>query len=382
MSKKIFITAGELSGDLNASLLVDAVCEKDAAVEFVGVGGPKMKAAGVRLLADSTTWGSIGILEGAARFFSVYPTLRRMGAYFKQEKPDLYIPVDYRFFSMKCAAVAKRAGIKVVYYFAPVSWFGTGGKRFEMMKNMVDLALVALPFSLDQYKKAGIPYEYIGHPIIDAAIPTMSKKESASYFGFNTYRPIVGLMPGSRFQEVGRLTPVFRDAVNMMRAGNPRIQFALFRASDAMGPLIEKRLGGAPVRIIDEKVYDFMKMCDVLILCSGTATHEAALVGTPMIIAYKVSPLTAWLIRRTVDPPMIGMPNIIYGEKVIPELVQEDCTAVNVASQTIEMLSDENIRYRITEILDIVRERLGEPGVAARAADSVLNMLYGSEETA
>lgn len=379
MKKKIFITAGELSGDLNASLLVSALRAREPELEFVGVGGPKMKEAGVRLLADSTTWGSVGMLEGAAKFFTVYPTLRRMGAYLRQEKPDLYIPVDYRFFSMKCAAAAKKQGIPVVYYFAPVSWFGTGSKRFEMMKGIVDLALIALPFSLDDYREAGIPFEYIGHPVIDAAKPSMDRRAAAEHFRLDAWRPIVGLMPGSRFQEVGRLTPVFRDAVHLMKSGNKGIQFVLFRASDALGPLIEQRLGGAPVKIIDEKLYDFMNMCDLLILCSGTATHEAALIGTPMIITYRLSWLTAWIARRTVNPPMIGMPNIIYGEKALPELVQEECTATNIAARAIEILGDVDMKNEMKEVLDIVRQRLGEPGVADRAARCVLNVLEADE---
>ncbi|MFC1474865.1 lipid-A-disaccharide synthase, partial [bacterium] len=354
MPGKIFITAGELSGDLNASLLVRAARELDPGIEFVGIGGPKMRAAGVRLLADSSSWGSVGILEGIARFPRIYPVGRAMPRFLREEKPDLYVPVDYRVFSIRSARIAKEMGIPVVYYFAPVNWFGTGSKRFQQMRGLIDLALLAFPFSNDEYRKAEIPFEYIGHPLVDSAKPEMEKSAAYEYFGLDPDKPVIGLMPGSRFQEVGRMAPVFARAAEMISEKLPGAQFPLFLASEVLEPLTKKRVGGAPVQIVREKIYDFMNVCNVIVLCSGTAAMEAMLMRKPMIINYKLSWFTAWLIRRTVDPPMVGMPNIFADEFVAPELIQEECTPENVAEKALELYSNEELKTTMVEKLDKV----------------------------
>jgi len=334
-----------------------------------------MRDAGVRLIADSSTWGSIGILEGVSKFPKVYPAARAVAAHFRAGPPDLYVPVDYRVFSMKCAGYAKQHGIPVVYYFAPVNWFGSGSKRFEMMKGIVDLALLAIPLSIEEYREAGIPVEYIGHPLADAAKPSMEKEEAREFFGVGTSGPVVGLMPGSRTQEVARLMPVFAGAVRMISGRLPGAQFLLFRAADSLGPLIERHIAGLPVKMADRNVYDFMNVSDLLVLCSGTAAHEATLMRTPMIVTYRLSWFTAWLARRTVNPPMIALPNILAGEFVAPELVQEECTPENIAGKAVEMLSRPEISSRMKDKLERVALGMGEPGAAARAAARILDIL-------
>ncbi|MFA6448421.1 MAG: lipid-A-disaccharide synthase [bacterium] len=377
MAKKIFITAGEVSGDMNASHLVRAVREIDDSFEFVGIGGRHLKDAGVRLIADSSAWGSVGFFEGVARFPRVYPVLRRLGAIFDAEKPDLHVPVDYRVFNMRAAGAAKSRGVPVVYFFAPVNWFGTGEKRFVALAETVDLSLVALPLSLDSYRKAGANFEFIGHPLVDVVKPTMSREEALKFFGLEDRWPIIGLMPGSRFQEVKRLLPVFVKSAEMIRKQFPEAQFIALQATGALEPLIKKHIGNAAIKIVGEKTYDFMNVSDLLVLCSGTATHEAALMEKPMVINYKVSAVTAWIVRRTVAPPMIGLPNIIAGEFIVPELVQEMSTLENVTEKAMEILSSEDIRVRMKESLAEVRKKLGEPGVLARAARRVVDAANG-----
>lgn len=377
-SKKILITAGEISGDLNASLLIRAIKKIRPNTEFVGVGGARMKEAGVRLIADSTKWGSIGILEGAMKLPVVYPTLRAMPSIFAREKPDIYIPVDYRFFSIRAATVAAKMKIPVVYYFAPVSWFGTGGKRFAQMAGVVDLALLAFPFSLEDYKNAGIRAEYIGHPLIDAAKPSMTMERAMKHFGVDAIGKVVGFMPGSRNQEIGRLTPVFAKAAIAIKERMPEARFLLFPAAAEFVPLIKKRLGAAPVEIVEGNVYDFMNVCDALALCSGTATHEACIMEKPMVVTYMVSAFTAWLIRRTVDPKMIAMPNILSGRMIAPELVQEECRPESVAREVLRLLNEDEARTRMIAELGEAKAKLGEPGVAERAAGHVVRMLEAS----
>lgn len=375
MGKKIFITAGELSGDLNASLLVKAMLKRDPSLEFMGIGGPKLREAGVKLIADSTTWGSIGMLEGALKFPRVYPYLKAMPTIFAREKPDMYIPVDYRFFSIRCAAMAARQNIPVAYYFAPVSWFGTGGKRFVQMQGKVDLALLALPFSLDDYRNAGIRAEYIGHPLLDAAKPSMSAEAAREKFGVKAAEKVVGFLPGSRFQEIGRLTPVFAETARIIKEKIPGAKFMLFPAAADFEPLIKKRLGDAPVELVHGNVYDFMNACDVIALCSGTAAHEACMMGKPMVVTYKMSAVTAWIVRRTLKPKMIAMPNILADRFIVPEILQEECVGTRVADETLKLLTDDEAAATMKAALNEVLNKLGEPGVADRAADYVMELL-------
>lgn len=382
MAKKIFIIAGEVSGDLNASNLVRAVRRLSDSFEFVGIGGRHMRDAGVRLLADSATWGSIGFFEGFIKGLKIYPVARRIGRMFAEEKPDLFVPVDYRVFNMRAARIAKGMGIPVVYFFAPVSWFGSGGGRFAALAKTVDLSLVALPLSLEDYRAAGARFEYIGHPLIDTVMPSMPEEEARGFFGVGGARPVIGLMPGSRGQEVARLMPVFAGAALKIREALPGARFVVFRATDALDPLIRRHIdvGGAEISeitVAHERVYDFMNISDLLILCSGTATHEATLMRKPMVVCYKINAVTAWIIRKTVDPPMIALPNILAGEFVAPELIQEACTPEAVAEKALEILSSDEIRVRMSEKLGLVKRSMGEPGVLARAARLVADAADG-----
>jgi len=375
--KKIFITCGEVSGDVNASNLVRAARELAPNFEFCGIGGAHLREAGARLLYDSTSWGSIGILESIAKAPKVYPALRRLPAIFGDEKPDLFVPVDYRFFNMRAARIAKEAGIPVVYFFAPVSWFGSGGKRFSQLAETVDLSLVALPLSLDDYRAAGANFEFVGHPLMDAARPSMEKDEARRFFGVSPDAPCIGLMPGSRMQEIKRLMPVFAQASKLLAEKIPGVEFVLFRAAAEFEPVIRKLAGDAPIKIAAEKVYDFMAMCDLLILCSGTATHEATIIGKPMVVTYKLSWFTAWLARKTVNPPFVALPNVLAGRFVAPELLQEECTQQNIAEKAEELLTDADSRYNMQAELGNIRGRLGAPGSVVRAARRVVDAALG-----
>lgn len=376
--KKIFISCGEVSGDMNGANLVRAVLELAPDFEFVGIGGEHLRDAGVRLIYDSSQWGSIGFLEAALKTPRVYPALRRMPALFRSEQPDLFVPVDYRFFNMRSARAAKEAGVPVVYFFAPVSWFGSGGRRFEALARTVDLSLVALPLSLSDYRDAGANYEFIGHPLLDTAKPSMSAEAAADFFGVKPGRLVIGLMPGSRAQEVKRLMPVFTKAVRLISERLPGTQFLLFRASAALEPLIKSLAGDAPIKVVDRNVYDFMELSDLLILCSGTAAHEATIMEKPMVVTYKLSWFTAWLARKTVDPPFVALPNIIAGEFVAPELLQEACTPEAVAAKAVEILSGPEVRCKMIEGLRAVKSQLGEPGALERAARRVVEAALGN----
>ncbi|MEW5946021.1 MAG: lipid-A-disaccharide synthase [bacterium] len=368
---KIFLSAGEISGDVHGAALVEAVRSIEPSAEFAGIGGTRMRAAGVRLLHDSSAWGTVGFFEGLTRFPKLFPVLRGMGGVLKAESPDLFVPIDYRFFNMRACRAAKDSGIPVVYYFAPVSWFGTGTRKFEELARSVDLALVCLPVSLDEYERAGVNYLYVGHPMVDLVSPTMNHEEAARFFNLETGRLTIGLMPGSREHEVRSLMPVFRRAVENLSGRIPGLQFILMSAGGALTPLIRKTLRGAPVSVFESNRYDFMNVSDLLILCSGTATHEATLLGRPMIVVYRLSRLTAALVRATVELPFVSLPNILAGEAVVPELLQEKCTPAAVAAEAYRLLTDPEARHETRRRLERAGAELGAPGVIRRAAEIV-----------
>ena len=374
--KSIFLTCGEVSGDRNGANLVRAVRALAPGFEFHGIGGENMRAAGVNLLRDSTTWGSVGILESIAKAPWVYPAMRAMPGVFKNLKPDLFVPIDYRFFNMRAARAAKAQGVPVVYYFAPVSWFGSGGKRFAELAETVDLALLALPFSLDDYRAAGANFEFVGHPLVDTAKPELPPEQAHALFETDPDKPVIGLMPGSRHQEIKYLLPVFARAAELVKRRIPDAQFLLFSATAALEPFIRARLGDAPVRVVRDKVYDFMAVSDFLIMCSGTATHEATILEKPMIVCYKISAFTNWLVRRTVNPPYIALPNIVAKNFVAPELLQEACTPHSL-SQMALLLSDAGLRDTMKQGLRVVKEKLGAAGAQERAARLVVDAALG-----
>lgn len=376
--KKIFLCSGEVSGDMNGANLVRTIRELAPNFEFIGIGGEKMAAAGVRLLYDSSAWGSIGIFESIAKAPLVYPAMRKLPLLFGNEKPDLFVPIDYRFFNMRAARAAKAHGIPVVYFFAPISWFGTGAKRFVEIAQCVDLSLIALPFSLDDYREAGANFEFIGHPVMDSAHPTMATDEARDFFGVDSARPLFGLMPGSRVQEIKRLLPVFVRASGMIHDKLPGAQFILFRATSKLEPLIKKIIGGAPIQIATEKVHDFMTISDVLILCSGTAAHEATILGSPMVVTYKLSAATAWYARKTLNPPFIALPNVLAGRFVVPELVQEACTPEAVAAAALDLLYNKDAKIKMKQGLAEMKEKLGRPGALAKAANLIVDAAFGN----
>jgi lipid-A-disaccharide synthase len=375
--KKIFLCSGEVSGDMHGANLARRIRELAPAFEFAAIGGERMRDAGVRLVADSTTWGSVGMFESAAKAPWVYPAMRRMPALFRSENPDVFVPIDYRYFNMRAARAAHEQNIRTVYFFAPVSWFGSGPGRFAPIAQTVDLALLTLPFSHDDYRAAGANFEFIGHPIMDTAVPDMDRAEAHEFFGTDPERPVIGLMPGSRWQEVKRLLPVFQRAVQQILESVPQAQFLLFAATGPLENHIRARTANSPIRVVNRHVYDFMSISDLLILCSGTAAHEATVLGRPMIVCYKISAPTAWLARRMVDIKFIALPNIVSDEFVVPELVQEQCTPQAVAGDACALLSDPARRDTMERNLERVRARLGGTGALDRAARRVVDAALG-----
>ncbi len=292
------IVAGEASGDLHGADLVKTLTQRRPDCGFFGMGGPAMREAGVELLADASELAVVGLFEVLAHYPRIRRALRRLERTLQDRRPDLLILVDYVEFNLQLARCAKRLGIKVLFYISPQVW-AWRSRRVKKIGARVDRMAVLFPFEVEIYQRHGIPVTYVGHPLVSHAQPSMGRDEVLQGFGLDALRPIVGLLPGSRRIEIKRLLPLLIDTAALLQGRIPDAQFLLPLAStlDAsdVAPYLPEDRG---IAVIQGHTYDVMQVCDALIAAAGTATLEAALIGTPMAIVYKVSPLSYPILIR------------------------------------------------------------------------------------
>ena len=368
--------AGEASGDQHGAALVRAMKASDAALAFHGVGGSAMRAAGVRLCIDAADLAVVGITEAVAKLPVVYKSLRRVKALLKRLQPDLVILIDFPEFNLRAAAAAKRAGIPVLYYVSPQIWAWRPG-RVKRIARLVDHMAVILPFEEKFYRRQRVKVTFVGHPLLD----------DASYCSPNRYRPrgvgdrrdVVGLLPGSRPVEVSRHLPVMLEAAKMFHRRHPETRFVLSRAAGLREDLFERALERFPLPAVlstaKRSVGKLLADCDAVVAVSGTVTLEAALCGTPMIIIYRVSPLSYWIGRALIRVPFIGLVNLVAGRKLAAELIQKDVSAGRITAELEALLSDTDALAENRRQLLALRHRLGGSGASARVADIALSML-------
>jgi lipid-A-disaccharide synthase len=293
----------------------------------------------------------------------------------RTEKPQVLVVIDFPDFNFRLAAAVKRLGIPVVYYISPQLWAWRKG-RMEVMKRIADRVLVIFPFEEPIYRAAGVPVQFVGHPLVDLARAQEPKDAFLREIGLDPARPIVALLPGSRPNEVQRLLPVVRDAVRRIAEQLPGTQFVVARA-----PSLDDRLfsrvkwnGHRPAEVL-ARTDDVLEIADVAVTASGTATVQSALHERPMVVVYRLSPLSYRLARRFVQVDNVAMVNLIAGRRIVPELIQDDCTADNIAAETVRLLTDAERAEQTRRALADVRARLGAPGASARAAEAVLDLI-------
>jgi lipid-A-disaccharide synthase len=370
------IVAGEASGDIYGAGLVRAVHATDPAVAFFGIGGKRMREAGAETLVDSADMAVVGLVEVLKHFRVIASAFLKLKKILLESPPDLLILIDYPGFNLRLAKIAKRSGVKVLYYISPQIWAWRQG-RVRKIKRLVDHMAVILPFELQFYQKAGVPASFVGHPMADIVKVALSREAAASSFGLDPSRPVIGLFPGSRRSEVSRLLPTILGAASILKQQFPNVQFVLPLAStlhdEDLAPYLAE--SGVEVTIIRERIHDLIRGSDAVISVSGTVTLEIALVGTPMVIIYKLSPLTFQLAKRLVKVDHIGLCNIVAGETVAKELIQDDASSENIASEIGRILSDGRVAGQIKESLSLVQERLGGGGADQRMAQLVFDML-------
>ncbi|SKA10681.1 lipid-A-disaccharide synthase [Trichlorobacter thiogenes] len=373
--KRVMIVAGEASGDIYGAGLVRAVQATDPAFSFFGIGGPRMREAGCETLVDSADMAVVGLVEVLKHFDVIAAAFLKLKKILLENPPDLLILIDYPGFNLRLAKVAKRVGVKVLYYISPQIWAWRQG-RVKKIKRLVDHMAVILPFEAQFYEKAGVPVSFVGHPMADLVTVTLTREQAATSFGLDPSRQVVGLFPGSRRSEVTRLLPTIIDAARLLQQRFPELQFVLPLASTLTDNDLAPWLKDCdlPITITRERIHDLMRACDAVISVSGTVTLEVALVGTPLVIIYKLSPITFQLAKRLVKVEHIGLCNIVAGETVAKELIQDDASPEQIAAEIGRLLGDEPYNREIKKQLSHVRERLGGGGADQRMADLVVSM--------
>ena len=347
----------------------------DPQIAVSGMGGPSLAAAGGTRLEDYRGVAVTGLTEAIRKIPQSYGALRRLVAWARANRPDALVVIDFPDFNFRLARAVKALGIPVVYYISPQIW-AWRPKRIEAIRRFADLVLVIFPFEEAIYREAGVPVEFVGHPLVDLARPSAPRAAFLQSHGFSLSAPTVAILPGSRPNEVSRILPDLIAAAKEIRMRLPSAQCFVARVPGLDDSHFESLSAGGQTlfRVLEGDTDAILAAANVVLTASGTATVQAALHGTPMVIVYRVSPLTYRLLRRLVTVSHIGMVNLIAGESIVPELIQEAFTPAAVAGEAISMLTDQDRVNRIRAGLARVRDKLGGPGASRRVAEAILKV--------
>ena len=374
-SRKVLLVAGEASGDLHGAGLVTALRQLDARIEVWGVGGDRLRQAGMHILVNTAEVATMGVVETFGTLGRLWETYRRLKRFLIEERPRLLVLIDYPEFNLFLATRAKRVGVPVFYYIGPQVWAWRRGRVRKIARRVDRLGLV-FPFEPELYDVPaadGRPLaEFVGHPLLDLAHPTRSREETRARYGLEPQRPVLALLPGSRHKEIRLLLPPALAAAQVLaREGWQPI---LARAHTLTRDDLRAAAGGTlpDLPIADDDTYNVVHAADAVLVASGTATLETALLGRPMVIMYRMAPFTFALARRLVRVPHIGMPNIILGRGVFPELIQDDVTCDKLVAAVRDVTAR---RDEVSAALTELRDKLGTPGAAARAARLALDLM-------
>ncbi len=372
----VFVVAGEVSGDLQAAHLVAEVRRRNPRLAVVGIGGSHLAAAGATVLHDSTTWGVIGHVDPVLHLRTYLRRLAQVEAAVRAVRPALLALVDFPAFNLRLAERLRRL-VPILYYFPPMVSVRTGDRARNVARLQMRL-LATLKREADAYRAAGADVVFIGHPVVDLARPRWSPTEIRAQFDLRERSLVVGLLPGSRLQEIRAHLPIMLDAAKAIRSRAGDVEFVLPVPAAELRAAIDApvRASRLAVRMVSE-TYDAMAVSTVLLAAAGTATLEAAVLGVPMVAMYRL-PWLSWVIaRRVVSVRYAALPNILAGREIVPELLQDDMTAANVADAVTRLLLEPARREMMRRDLAAVASDLGGPGAIGRAADEVMHLLVG-----
>jgi lipid-A-disaccharide synthase len=369
---QILLSAGEASGDMYAAQLAAALKVR-ANCEIFGMGGDQMRAAGVDVISDYSEVSVLGITEILAHLPQLIRAMRGLVDSAKKRRPPLAILTDFPGFHLRLARKLKPLGVRNVYYICPQFWAWRPW-RVRIVRRRFALALCIFPFEEKFFGDAGVPVRFIGHPLVGKVAPTQSRAAFFAAHQLDPSKKLVTILAGSRNSELARHLPVLREACSRIHS-DMAVQFVVAAAPGRSGLLQQGWPRGLDGRVIEGQTYDALAHADASIVSSGTATVEAALLDSPMVVVYRVTPLTAILAKPLVRTKFFSMVNLIAGREVVPELIQKDFTPEKVAVQTLRLLRDSSATAAMRAELAEVRRRLGPPGAVERAADAIYGLL-------
>jgi lipid-A-disaccharide synthase len=369
---RILIVTGEASGDLHGAHLAKAIIAQDATAQLVGIGGPGMRAAGVTMIPGVPQLDLVGLI-GLSAVRAIIQRVRAIRRVLRAEPWDLVVFIDNPGMNLRLARMAKAAGRRVLYYIAPQIWAWRPG-RMKWIQHRVDHMVVILPFELELYRRAGVRCTFVGHPLLDSVAPEYDRTALRRQFNLERSAPVIGLFPGSRVAEVKMLLPILLQTAAQLVKRDPKTQFILAQASSIEDTLLHDLLreSPVPVLVVKDQASEAMAVSDLLLVASGTATLQAAVVGTPMVLLYKTTLLTYWLARWLIRVKWIGLVNLVAGRTVVPELIQDEATAERLSEEACRLLNDRQAYNDMKNGLRQVRQSLGEPGASFRTAQVVL----------
>ena len=376
---QFLIVAGEASGDMYGAEVARALVDRFKNAGLYGVGGDRMREAGVELVADIRQTAVVGPFEAVGYFGTLYRVFRSLAMRIEREPPTAVVLIDFPDFNMRLAGRAKAAGIPVIYYISPQVWAWRSG-RVRQLRSLVDKMLVILPFEEEIYKDAGVDVEFVGHPLVDMVRPQMKKGVFLAKHRLDAARPLVALLPGSRKKELRYILPTLVGGVDRILEKKPETQFVLPVASGLSEDFVRRFIGNRPIRLTAGDTYDAIRYSRAAIVASGTATLETALLGTPELIVYRIGRATWLLGKLLLRIRMFGLVNIILGEEVVPELYQDRMTPDNIADITIKLMDDVWTQSQIRGNYERLRRQLGGGKVAIKVADAVYRTVNSSRQ--
>ena len=371
---KIMIVAGEASGDLHGAHLAKFLKESSVRPELFGLGGPQMRQAGVKILADPTQVAVIGLVEvlrHLPEFRKLFDTAVKA---LDEQQPNLVVLIDYPGFNLRFAEEVKKRKIRLIYYISPQIWAWDPG-RIHKIRELVNRMIVVFPFEKTLYEKAGVPVTWVGHPLLDQVKSANTRMETLEKLGLEDGLPVIGLLPGSRAGEISRLLPVLLAAGEKLAQQLPSsARFLLIKAPHLPWELYKEALSRSSLqpKVVERWDYDCIHACDLVAVASGTATLECALLERPMVVVYKTSWPTYLASRLLVRIKAIALVNIVAGRKIVPELIQHQAAPDRIAGELLKLWNSADRREKLKEDFAKLRDCLGNTGASRRAAAAVL----------
>ncbi|MDY6936476.1 MAG: lipid-A-disaccharide synthase [Cyanobacteriota bacterium] len=390
MNRKIFISTGEVSGDLQGALLIEALYQQartlDISLEIAATGGDRMAAAGANLLGNTSDVGSVGLLESLPFVLPAWQLQRRVRRYLQENPPDLVVLIDYMGPNLDLGTYIKAEfppHIPVVYYIAPQAWvWSLSDRNTQTIARISDRLLAIFPEEARFFEKRGVSVSWVGHPLVDLLENASDRQQARDKLGIAADTLAIALLPASRHQELKYLMPVMFEAARQLQEQIPQVEFWIPLSLETYRSSIERAIADYGLRgtLVGEGTRDVLAAADLAIAKSGTVNLELALLGVPQVVLYRVHPVTAWIARKVLgfDIPFMSPPNLVEMKSIVPELLQEEATAENIVAESRELLFNRDRRERMQADYQQMQQAVGSVGAANRAAREIFELLAAS----